>query len=117
MATPNFFQQAKQAMELRSQVKKIQKQLESQTVDFENAGVKVTARGDMTIASIGINPEVIDMTRIDKLERTILELQAEARNAHPAERRQIEAELELALAERDAALAEREGRVGSEPPF
>ena len=73
MATPNFIQQAKQAMELRSQVKKIQKQLESQTVDYENAGVKVTARGDMTIASIGINPEVIDMTRIDKLERTILE--------------------------------------------
>ena len=44
------------------------------------------------------------------LERTILELQAEARNADPAERRQIEAELELALAERDAALAEQEGR-------
>lgn len=51
------------------------------------------------------------------LERTILELQAEARNADPGERRQIEAELELALAERDAALAEQEGRVGSEPPF
>lgn len=73
MATPNFFQQAKQAMELRSQVKKIQKQLESQTVDFENAGVKVTARGDLTVAAIVINPEVVDITRLDKLERTILE--------------------------------------------
>ena len=73
MATPNFFQQAKQAMELRSQVKKIQKQLEAQTVDYENAGVKVTARGDLTISAISIKPEVIDITRLDKLERTILE--------------------------------------------
>ena len=69
MATPNFFQQAKQAMELRSQMKKIQKQLESQTTDYENAGVKVTARGDMTIAAIKISPEVVDITRLDKLER------------------------------------------------
>ena len=73
MATPNFFQQAKQAMELRSQMKKIQKQLESQTADYENAGIKVTARGDMTITSIKISPEVVDITRMDKLERTILE--------------------------------------------
>lgn len=51
------------------------------------------------------------------IERTILELQAEVRNADPAERRQIEAELELALAEREAAMAKQEGRVGSEPPF
>ncbi|MBN9032585.1 MAG: hypothetical protein J0I23_22555 [Rhizobiales bacterium] len=51
------------------------------------------------------------------IERTILELQAEVRNADPAERRQIEAELELALAEREAAMAEQEGRVDSEPPF
>lgn len=51
------------------------------------------------------------------IERTILELQAEARNADPAERRQIEAELELALAELEATMAEQEGRVASEPPF
>lgn len=51
------------------------------------------------------------------IERTILELQAEARNADPAERRQIAAELAQALAEREAALAEQVGRFGSEPPF
>jgi DNA-binding YbaB/EbfC family protein len=73
MSTPNLFQQAKQAMELRTKVKKIQKELESQTVDYENAGVIVTARGDMTIASIKISPETIDITRVDKLERTVLE--------------------------------------------
>ncbi len=73
MATPNFFQQAKQAMELRSQMKKIQKELESQIVEYENAGVVAAARGDMTLASIRIDPEIIDITRVDKLERTILE--------------------------------------------
>ncbi|MFB2553955.1 hypothetical protein [Ensifer soli] len=51
------------------------------------------------------------------LDRTILELEAEARNADPAERRQIEAELRLALAEREAILAEQDGRTIAEPPF
>jgi len=73
MAIPNLMQQAKQAMELRSQMKKIHKELEAQTVDYENAGVVVTARGDMTLSRITINPEVVDLTRLDKLERTILE--------------------------------------------
>ena len=73
MATPNFFQQAKQAMELRSQMKKIQKELESQVVEYENGGVVVSARGDMSLTAIKINPEVIDMTRMDKLERLVLD--------------------------------------------
>ena len=69
----NIFQQAKQMMELRSKMKQIQKELEAQTVEYENAGVAVVARGDMTIASIKINPEVFDTSRIEKLERTIIE--------------------------------------------
>ena len=73
MSTPNIFQQAKQAMELRSQMKKIQKELEAQVVEYENAGVVISARGDMTISSIKIDPAIIDITRIDKLERTLLE--------------------------------------------
>lgn len=51
------------------------------------------------------------------LDRTILELEAEARNADPAERHQIEAELGLARAERETIMAEFEGRVDSDPPF
>lgn len=53
----------------------------------------------------------------NELDRTILELQAELRNAHPDERRQIETELELALAEREAIMAEIDGKGASEPPF
>lgn len=51
------------------------------------------------------------------LDRTILELQAELRNAHPEERRQIEAELDQAVAEREVIVADIEGRGASEPPF
>lgn len=69
----NVFQMAKQAMEMRSQMKKIQKELEAQVTDYENAGIKVTVRGDMSIVSINIAPESIDITRIDRLERTIAE--------------------------------------------
>ncbi|WP_165505005.1 hypothetical protein [Rhizobium leguminosarum] len=53
----------------------------------------------------------------NELDRTIVELQAELRNAHPDERRQIEAELELALAELAVITAEQEGAIDAEPPF
>lgn len=51
------------------------------------------------------------------LDRTILELEAEVRNADPAERRQIEAELDLARAEREVVMTEQEGHISAEPPF
>lgn len=73
MANPSFIQQAKKAMELRSQMKKIQKELESQIVEYENGGVVVTARGDMTLASIKIQPDTIDINRLDRLERLVLD--------------------------------------------
>ena len=51
------------------------------------------------------------------LETQIEELRAELRNADPAERRQIAAELEIAQAELNVALAEQEGTIEAEPPF
>ncbi|APG95335.1 hypothetical protein [Sinorhizobium americanum] len=51
------------------------------------------------------------------LEIHIEELRAELRNADPAERGQIEAELELARAELVVVIAERDGVVDAEPPF
>ena len=60
-------------MELRSKIKQIQKELESQTTEYENAGVAIVARGDMTIASIKIRPDAFDAAHIEKLERTIVE--------------------------------------------
>jgi phosphoglycerate-specific signal transduction histidine kinase len=52
------------------------------------------------------------------LEIQIEELRAELRNAvDPAERRQIEAELEVAQAELIVAAAELDGLAEAEPPF
>ena len=51
------------------------------------------------------------------LDRTILELEAELNHCDPAERAQIQAELEQAEAELAVLVAQQEGRVGSEPPF
>ena len=52
------------------------------------------------------------------IEQHIEELRAEPKNAFDAnERRQIEAELELAQADLMVALAEQDGTIDAEPPF
>ncbi|MDR9774737.1 hypothetical protein RJJ65_19150 [Rhizobium hidalgonense] len=51
------------------------------------------------------------------LEIHVEELRAELRNADPAERRQIEAELEIAQAELRVAIAEQVGVIDPAPPF
>ena len=67
----NMFQMAKQALEMRSQMKKIQKQLEAQTAEYENAGVKVVVSGDMQVVSVSMTDEAfVDRVR---LERTFKE--------------------------------------------
>jgi hypothetical protein len=59
-----------------------------------------------------------DQTMTYELECQIEELRAELRNAvDPCERRQIEAELDLAQAELTLAIAELDGRADAEPPF
>ncbi|MCA1439385.1 hypothetical protein I6F07_03950 [Ensifer sp. IC4062] len=51
------------------------------------------------------------------LEIHIEQLRAELKNADPAERRQIAAELELAEAELAVAVAELEDTIDAAPPF
>lgn len=51
------------------------------------------------------------------LEAHIEELRRELNFCDPAERAQIQAELEQAYAELEVIVAELEGRVSSEPPF
>lgn len=52
------------------------------------------------------------------IDQVIEELRAELRNAvYLDERREIEAELELALAERETIWAEQEAIMMAEPPF
>jgi hypothetical protein len=52
------------------------------------------------------------------IDQHIEELRVELRNAvYRNERREIQAELELTLAEREVMLAEAYGEVSAEPPF
>ena len=52
-----FFDQVKQAMQMRSEAKKLQAEMEKVTVEYANGGITATARGDMSITSIKIAPE------------------------------------------------------------
>ena len=69
----NFFQQAKQAMELRNKMKKVQKDLENKIVEYENGGVKVKASCDMTIKEIKFDTDLVALDKLEKLERLILD--------------------------------------------
>ena len=60
---------------------------------------------------------VKETTMTTCIDEIIELLGAELRNADPAERGQIESELELALAEREVIWAEQDGRIDAEPPF
>ncbi|OWV73054.1 hypothetical protein ATY77_08600 [Rhizobium sp. R634] len=60
---------------------------------------------------------VKETTMTTCIDEIIELLGAELRNADPAERRQIENDLELALAEREVIWAEQDGRIDAEPPF
>lgn len=64
-----FFDQMKQAMQMRSEAKKLQAEIEKITVEYANGGITATARGDMTITSIKISPETWAEASSGKTER------------------------------------------------
>jgi len=67
----NMFQMMKEAVSMQRQMKQIQKELERQTIDFTSGGVKVVARGDMSISSITLDPAILDPSKKVKLEGLI----------------------------------------------
>jgi DNA-binding YbaB/EbfC family protein len=64
-----IFDQVKQAMQMRSEAKKIQSEMEGSQVEYANGGISVTARGDFTITSIKISDEVWKEVAAGKQER------------------------------------------------
>ncbi len=64
-----IFDQVKQAMQMRSEAKKIQSEIEKISVEYANGGISVTARGDFTISSIKIAPETWAEVASGKRER------------------------------------------------
>lgn len=63
------FDQVKQAMQMRSEAKKMQAEIEKIQAVYENGGITVTARGDMTISSIKISPDTWKEVAAGKTER------------------------------------------------
>ena len=63
------FDQMKQAMKMRSEAKRIQSEIAKITETYANGGISVTARGDMSIASIAIAPETWDEVAKGKKDR------------------------------------------------
>lgn len=67
-------QQMKQAMEMVSKMKKIQKELEKTPVNAESGKgeVKIVANGVQKIESIKIDPEFVRLDKIEDLEKNLL---------------------------------------------
>ena len=64
-----IFDQVKQAMQMRSEAKRIQQEIEKISVDYSNGGITVTAKGDFTISKISISPETWTEAASGKHER------------------------------------------------
>jgi len=64
-----MFDQVKQAMQMRSEAKRIESEIKKITAEYSNGGITVIARGDMTIEKIAITPEAYDEVKAGKPAR------------------------------------------------
>lgn len=64
-----IFDQMKQAMQMRSEAKRIQNEIQKISVSHSNGGITCTAKGDMTITSITFSPEAYDEVKAGKPAR------------------------------------------------
>ena len=64
-----MFDQVKQAMQMRSDAKRIQAEIQKIKAEYSNGGITVIAKGDMTIDKIAITPEAYDEVKAGKPHR------------------------------------------------
>ena len=70
-----IFDQMKQAMQMRSEMKRIQSEVEKITANYANGGISVTVRGDFTVQSIKIEPDTwaeVQKGKTDRFETMLL---------------------------------------------
>ena len=70
-----IFDQMKQAMQMRSEMKRIQSEGEKITANYANGGISVTVRGDFTVQSIKIEPDTwaeVQKGKTDRFETMLL---------------------------------------------
>ena len=71
---PGFFEQAKQAMQMRNQMKRLQREIEAMTKEYSNGGVRVVVSGDMVVKTIEIvDKDLLSPAKEEKLVRTFTE--------------------------------------------
>jgi DNA-binding YbaB/EbfC family protein len=70
----NMMKLMKQAAAMKENLGKVQADLAEKTIEFSSGGgmVTVTAKGDGMIASIRIDPKLIDPSDVDMLQDTVL---------------------------------------------
>jgi nucleoid-associated protein EbfC len=70
----NMFEMMKQAVSMQRDLKNVQKQLSKQTVEYAGKGglIKIVARGDMTIESMKIDPQLINAADPQRLEQGVV---------------------------------------------
>ena len=64
-----MFDNIKQAMQMRSEAKRIQNEIQKISVTYSNGGITCVAKGDMTIASLSFTPEAYDEVKAGKPAR------------------------------------------------
>ena len=64
-----MFDQVKQAMQMRKEQKRIQAEIEAIVTEYNNGGITCTVRGDFTVLSIKMAPEVLKEFAAGKPER------------------------------------------------
>ena len=70
-----IFDQMKQAMQMRSEMKRIQSEVEKISATYANGGITVTVRGDFTVQSIKIAPDTwaeVQKGKTDRFETMLL---------------------------------------------
>ncbi len=67
-----MFDMMKQAVQMRGEMKKIQKALAGQTVEFSSGAIKVVCKCDMSLDRITIDPAQVEPGKVDKLERQLV---------------------------------------------
>ena len=64
-----MFDQVKQAMQMRSEAKRIQNEIQKIKAEYSNGGITVVAKGDMSIERITIAPEAYEEVKAGKPAR------------------------------------------------
>ena len=64
-----MFDQIKEAMQMRSEAKRIQNELQKVRAEYANGGITVIAKGDMTIDKISVTPDAYEEVKAGRPQR------------------------------------------------